>query len=81
MTDYEAYIKLLMMLGLILSMPFFYRLCFLLGKLFIIKFFPPKFLTIEVEHIDGSIELKKVRIADNEALVDAILHSTGRRYS
>ncbi|WP_434927986.1 hypothetical protein [Shewanella sp. HL-SH2] len=81
MTEYEAYIKLIMMLGLVLSMPFFYRVCFLLGKIFILKFFPPKYLTIEVKRLDGSVELTKVKISDNEALVDALLHSTGRQLS
>lgn len=81
MTEYEAYIQLIMMLGLVISMPFFYRACFLVGKLFILKFFPPKYLTIEVKHLDGSVELTKVKISDNEALVNALLHSTGRQLS
>lgn len=81
MTEYEAYIQLIMMLGLVISMPFFYRVCFLIGKLFVLKFFPPKYLTVEVKRLDGSIELTKVKISDNEALVDALLHSTGRQLS
>tara|TARA_R110002050_G_scaffold158063_2_gene286858 strand:+ start:1778 stop:2023 length:246 start_codon:yes stop_codon:yes gene_type:complete len=81
MTEYEAYIKLIMMLGLVLSMPFFYRACFLFGKIIIVKFFPPKYLTVEVKKIDGTIELTKVNIDDNKALVNALLQSTGRPLS
>lgn len=81
MTEYEAYIQLIMMLGLVISMPFFYRVCFLIGKILILKFFPPKYLTIEVKRLDGSIELTKVNISDNEALVNALIHSTGRQLS
>jgi len=81
MTEFEAYTWLATVLGLILSMPFFYRTCILLGKIIALKFFPPKFLTVEVRRLDGTIEVVKVKIADNEALVDALLHSTGRKLS
>ena len=81
MTDTDAYLQLIAMAGLIISTPFFCRVCFSLGQLFIVKFFPPKFLTIEVKYLDGKIENRKVNIHDNKALTEALLMSTGKRIS
>lgn len=80
MSEYDAYLSLIIMLGLIISSPFFYRACYLLGKLFIVKFLPPKFIVLEVKRIDGSIEVTKVPLVGNEELVGALLASTGKRW-
>ncbi|NQY07765.1 MAG: hypothetical protein HRT68_16600 [Flavobacteriaceae bacterium] len=79
MSETDAYLQLIAMSGLILSIPFFWRVCFSLGKLFIVKFFPPKYLTIEIENLNGEIKKKRVNINDNKALIEALLLSTGER--
>lgn len=79
MSEYDAYLSLIVMLGLLVSSPFFYRLCFFLGKLFIVNFFPPKHITLEIKMLDGKTVRTKVSLEDNDALVRALLNSTGRR--
>lgn len=79
MTETDAYLQLIAITGLIFSTPFIWRVCFSFGKLIITKFFPPKFITIEIELPNGTKKEKKVNIDDNEALVEALLLSTGKR--
>jgi len=79
MTETEAYLELLFYLGVILSLPFFWRACYLFGRLFVTYVFPPKTITIEVKKTNGQTVKEKVIIADNEALVNALLQSTGKR--
>lgn len=78
MTETQAYLELLFMLGVVVLLPFFWRVCYLVGQLFITYLFPPKTITIEVKRANGQIVKQKINIADNEALVDALLHSTGK---
>lgn len=79
MSEFEAYIQLIMMIGLVLSMPFFYKICLVLGKFMALTLFPPEHLTIEVTKVDGSVEVTKVKIDDNQALVEAIIKSNWRQ--
>jgi hypothetical protein len=79
MSEYDAYLSLIIMLGLLISLPFFYRVCFQLGKLFVVKFFPPKYITLEIKRLDGTTEKTNIALEDNDALVKALLASTGRR--
>ncbi|WP_394493553.1 hypothetical protein [Shewanella sp. ENK2] len=78
MTENEAYIQLLIMLSLILSLPFFYRVCYTIGKIVMVKYFPPKYVNIEVVE-NNETTISKVNIDDNKALIDALLKSTGRK--
>lgn len=79
MSEFEAYTNLVIMGGLVLSMPFFYRACYTLGKLIIVKFFPPKYVNIEIKKNNGTIELVKIKITDDKALTKALLQATGRK--
>ena len=47
-------------------------------KIFIVKFFPPKFITIEIKKDNGEIVNEIVDFEDDEALVEALLRSTGK---
>ncbi len=79
MSEYEAYFQLIMMIGIVFSMPFFYRVCFLLGKFITLHFFPPKYLTVQIVKSEGDVQLTKVKIDDNKALVEALLQATEKR--
>ena len=78
MSEYEAYTQLIMMIGLVISVPFFIKTCLIIGKFLALYLFPPKYLTVEVTRVDGTVEVTKVKIDDNKALVEALLKSTGR---
>jgi hypothetical protein len=78
MTETEAYLQLFTIIGLIMSVPFLWRICFLAGKLFIVKFFPPKFIIIEIKKANGDVVNETISLEDDEALVDALLRSTGK---
>jgi hypothetical protein len=78
MSNTQAYLELIFYLGLVLSLPFFFRVCILVGRLFSIYVFPPKSISIEIKRSDGRLIKKKINIADDEALVKAVLRSTGR---
>ncbi|MBM7073959.1 hypothetical protein JQC92_18285 [Shewanella sp. 202IG2-18] len=78
MTELEAWTQIVIMLSALLSLPFVCRIGYAIGKLFIIKFIPLKRITIEIKRTDGTIEIVKVNASDNKALVNALLHSTGR---
>ena len=77
MTETEAYLQLFTIIGLIMSAPFLWRICFLVGKLFVVNFLPPKFITIEIKKANGEVVSEKVSLENEEALVDALLRSTG----
>lgn len=78
MTESEAYLQLFTIIGLIMTAPFLWRIGFLVGKIFIVKFFPPKFITIEIKKDNGEIVNEIVDFEDDEALVEALLRSTGK---
>lgn len=78
MTETEAYLQIFTIIGLIMLAPFLWRICFLVGKLFIVTFFPPKFITIEIKKANGDIASETISLEDDEALVDALLRSTGK---
>ena len=59
-------------------MPFLWRFCCVVSKLFIVTFFPPKFITIEIEKDNGEVVEEVVCLEDGDALVEAILRSTGK---
>ena len=78
MTEVEAYMELALYLGIILSLPFIFRVFKMLGKFAVIYFFPPKTITFEIQLLDGSLVHKEIRISDNKALIDAVLNNSGR---
>jgi len=78
MTDFQAYMQLLFMAGVILSLPFIWHVCSALGKLIIINYFPPKFIDIEIQDEHGKKYIRKVEVANNEELIDALSQATGR---
>jgi hypothetical protein len=78
MTEIDAYMQLLFMAGVILSLPFVWHVFSALGKLFIINFFPPKYINIEIQDEQGKKHIRKVVIANNQELIDALSQATGR---
>jgi len=78
MTETEAYLQLFTIIGLIMSAPFLWSICFSLGKLFVVNFLPPKFITIEIKKANGEVVNEKVSLENDEALVEALLRSTGK---
>lgn len=78
MTEVEAYLDLALYLGIIISLPFIFRVFKMLGKLAVIYFFPPKFITFEVKLKTGETITKKVEIKNNKELIETILNANGR---
>ena len=78
MNDFDAYLELIILMGIVICTPFFWRACYTLGKLFIIKFFPPTTITLEIQKSDGEIELRKVDLSDYKELTKDLLLSTGK---
>jgi hypothetical protein len=53
MTELEAYTQLTLIAGSIMVLPLVWRVFHKLGQLFIIKFFPPKYIKIEIQEESG----------------------------
>ena len=78
MSETEAYLQIIAMVGLMLLIPFFWRICIVLGKAIIIYGFPAKTITLEIQKADGQIKKIKVNTEDDDALIEAILNCSGR---
>lgn len=73
MSETEAYTQLALMIGILLCIPFLWRLFFSLGKSLMEHFFPPEFITIEIKKLDGTIETKKVKFEDGVEIIESLL--------
>jgi len=78
MFEANAYLNIILTISFLCSAPFLWRVCCVVGKLFIVIFFPPKFVTIEIEKDNGEIVNEVIDLNDGEALVEALLRSTGK---
>lgn len=78
MTETEAYLQIIAMVGLILLIPFFWRIGILLGKAIIIYGFTVKNITLEIEKSNGKVEKVKINVEDDDALIEAILNCSGK---
>ena len=73
MTETDAYLQLIIMMSVLILLPFIYKVFFALGRLLVVKFFPAKYLTIEVKRLDGSACTQMVDMKNNQELVDLLL--------
>ena len=78
MTESEAYLDLFLILGILLTLPFIWRLFTALGEAFVVKFFPPKTITFEIKLASGKTTTKKVNLENDKELIDTILSQNGR---
>jgi hypothetical protein len=76
MTESDAFLQLIIMAGLVASMPFFWRTCQTMGKLIVVNFSPPKTISLEIKNLDGSIETREVDLSDSDELTKSLLIST-----
>lgn len=73
MTETEAYSQLALIIGILLCIPFLWKFFFSLGKSLAVHFFPKKFLIIETKNLDGSTEIKKVKVEDGVEIIESLL--------
>ncbi|CAH7438018.1 hypothetical protein VCHA42O253_20274 [Vibrio chagasii] len=77
--EVQMYLHILVVLGVIMSTPYIFKVFALLGKLVGMKMFPTTRLSLEYEDINGKHHTKVVQIADTEQLVDILVHSKGEQ--
>lgn len=75
-----AHLQVVLILGTMFCVPFFWAVSRELTKLAIHKLFPPKAIVIKVKKLDGGIERISVEIDDSEALVNALLKCETYRF-
>ncbi len=74
MTETEAYIQLIYMVGIVLCLPYLlFRLAPALAKIVAARFFPPKFIDVEIVEGDRTIK-KRISLEDDDELVSALLN-------
>lgn len=73
MSEVEAYVQLFTMVGILLCLPYIWvSLIPTLAKIIVVKFFPPKFIDVEI--VDGEhVISKRINLDDDEELVNALL--------
>lgn len=75
--EVQMYLHILVILGVIMSTPYIFKIFALLGKLIGMKMFPTTTLSLEYEDNTGKRHTKVVKMADTERLVDILVHSKG----
>lgn len=80
MTEIEAYTQLGLIIGSLMVLPLIYRIFYVLSQQFILRFFPAKYIELEIKDEAGKIIFKKVEIAKHKELIDALSKSTGRAF-
>ena len=78
MTELEAYAQLTLILGSIMILPFIFRLFYVLGQLFVIKFFPPKYITLELKKASGEKVVQKIPADDAKKLIKFVNNKRAR---
>ncbi|WP_289096652.1 hypothetical protein [uncultured Pseudoalteromonas sp.] len=78
MSETEAYIQLIIMVGIILCLPYIWvSVIPTVAKIISAKFFPPKFIDVEI--IDGDhITFKRINLENDEELINALLSVEGK---
>lgn len=77
MSDNEAYLQLVIMVGILLCLPYFCRVFYILGQVIVAKYFPPKYLKIEILDEFGGKRVVKVNLDNSEELVNTLLKVRG----
>jgi hypothetical protein len=77
MSETEAYIQLTFVVGILLCLPYASWAFFVLGKVLIAKFFPPKFISLEITDLDKNKRIVNVSLNDPDDLMKALLKCQG----
>ncbi|MCK8137314.1 hypothetical protein [Pseudoalteromonas sp. 2CM28B] len=77
MSEIEAYIQLIAMVGILLCLPYCGYVFYNIGRWLTAKFFPPKYLTIEITGENGTVRFERIDLKDDEELVEKLLLARG----
>ncbi|TMO72737.1 hypothetical protein CWC17_13000 [Pseudoalteromonas sp. S3785] len=75
MSETEAYIQLIAMVGILLCLPYCGYVFYNIGKLITAKLFPPKYLFIEITDEEGLVRIEKIDLEDNQELIKKLLRA------
>ena len=77
MSETEAYIQLIAMVGILLCLPYCGFVFYSIGKLVAAKLFPPKYLKIEITDESGNTRTVTIDLDDDRELVKKLLSTKG----
>ncbi|MEG3756879.1 hypothetical protein V5096_02860 [Pseudoalteromonas carrageenovora] len=77
MSETEAYIQLIAMVGILLCLPYCGYVFYNIGRWATAKLFPPTYLTIEITDETGTIRFERIDLKNDEELVNKLLLARG----
>lgn len=75
MSETEAYLQLIVMVGILACLPYCGYVFYNIGRWLTAKLFPPKYLKIEITDESGNTRIVKIDLDDDEELVKKLLNT------
>lgn len=77
MSETEAHIQVIAMVGILLCLPYCGYVFYNIGRWLTVKLFPPQHLTIEITDENGTVRFEQIDLKDDEELVNKLLLARG----
>lgn len=77
--EVQMYLHILMIVGVIMSTPYIFKVFALFGKIIALKLYPTTVVELEFEDLDGFPQTKRIKLADTDELVKTLLRAKESR--